>query len=59
MSEAGPVDYQREIPEILQAMTGVHTAMDAQGFDRALYHLVQLRSSQINRCAYCVKMHTQ
>jgi AhpD family alkylhydroperoxidase len=59
MSEASPVNYQQEIPGILQAMSDVHSAMDALGFDRTLYHLVQLRSSQINGCAYCVKMHTR
>ena len=59
MNDASPVDYQREIPEILRAMSRVHTAMDTQGFDRTLYHLVQLRSSQINRCAHCVSMHTK
>jgi AhpD family alkylhydroperoxidase len=59
MSETTTVNYEREIPEILQAMADVHTAMDAQGFDRTIYHLVQLRSSQINRCAYCVKMHAR
>lgn len=59
MRDASPINYQQQIPEVLQAMADVHTAMDALGFDRPLYHLVQLRASQINRCAYCVKMHTR
>lgn len=59
MREASPVNYEQEIPDILQAMADVHTAMDALAFDRTLYHLVQLRASQINRCAYCVRMHTR
>jgi AhpD family alkylhydroperoxidase len=59
VSETKAVKYEQEIPDVLQAMAGVHKAMDAHGFDRALHHLVQLRASQINRCAYCVKMHTK
>jgi AhpD family alkylhydroperoxidase len=46
------------MPEVLQAMAGVHTAMDAHGFDRTIHHLVVLRASQINQCAHCVKLHT-
>jgi AhpD family alkylhydroperoxidase len=53
------VRYEQETPDILAAMSGVHDAMDRHGFDRTIYHLVQLRASQINRCAYCVKMHTK
>ena len=59
MGEARAVKYEQEVPDIIQAMSGVHGVMDAHGFDRAIYHLVQLRASQINRCAYCVKMHTK
>lgn len=59
VSETSAVKYEQEIPDVLQAMAGVHTVMDAHGFDRAIYHLVQLRASQINRCAHCIKMHTK
>ena len=33
--------------------------MDAHGLDRLLHHLVLLRASQINRCGFCVQMHTR
>jgi AhpD family alkylhydroperoxidase len=33
--------------------------MAAHGFDRAMHHLVQLRASQINQSALCIKMHTK
>jgi AhpD family alkylhydroperoxidase len=59
VSETGAVKYEREIPDVLQAMAGVHRAMDAHGFDRTIHHLVQLRAPQINQCAHCVKMHTR
>lgn len=58
MSDTSAVRYEKEMPGVLQAMSDVHKAMDTQGLDRTIHHLVQLRASQINRCAYCVKMHT-
>ena len=59
MSETSAVRYEQEIPDVLQAMAGVHNVMDAHGFDRTIRHLVQLRASQINGCAHCIKMHTR
>ncbi|SFL09530.1 carboxymuconolactone decarboxylase family protein [Lysobacter sp. cf310] len=56
---ARPINYQREIPDVLQAMGSVHRAMDGYGLERGLHHLVQLRASQINRCDYCIKLHTR
>ncbi len=44
--------------------TGVYDAMDALdqylagcGLEEALLHLVRLRASQLNGCAYCIDMH--
>lgn len=59
MSNAEGMKYEQEIPDVLTSMAGVHQAMDAHGFDRAIHHLVQLRASQINRCGFCIKMHTK
>jgi AhpD family alkylhydroperoxidase len=59
MKETRAVAYEREIPDVLEAIAGVHPAMDAHGFDRRLRHLVRLRASQINLCAHCVKLHTK
>ncbi|NIA70070.1 carboxymuconolactone decarboxylase family protein [Pelagibius litoralis] len=53
------VNYEAVIPNVLKAMAGVNQVMDASGFERTIHHLVQLRASQINRCAFCVKMHTR
>ena len=57
MNEMKPVSYEQEIPDIFRAMIGVHQAIDAHGLEPGLRHLVHLRASQINRCAFCVKMH--
>ena len=59
MSNSKPVRYEQEIPDVFKSMAGVHEVMDSHGFDRAIQHLVQLRASQINRCGFCVKMHTK
>lgn len=53
-----PVNYYKTIPDVFGALEKVHSAIDTHGLDRMLHHLVQLRASQINACAYCVKMHT-
>lgn len=52
-----PVNHFQTIPDVISALTGVHQAIDTHGLDRTLHHLVQLRASQLNACAYCVKMH--
>jgi AhpD family alkylhydroperoxidase len=57
MNDMKAVSHEQEIPDIFKAMIGVHQAIDAQGLQPGLRHLVHLRASQINRCAFCVKMH--
>lgn len=59
MTETRSVNYQQEIPDILSSLAAVHPVMDRHGLDRRLQHLLRLRASQINRCAFCVKMHTR
>ena len=53
------LDHQKEIPNILKAMAGVHKAIADMGVERSLHHLVQLRASQMNRCGFCVEMHSR
>ena len=63
MSHDNGVDYEKEVPEILKAMRQVHVllarAPEGEGLEPSLHHLVQLRASQINRCGFCVEMHTR
>ncbi|WP_435657129.1 carboxymuconolactone decarboxylase family protein [Brucella pituitosa] len=54
-----PVNHYKTVPNIFVALEKVHVAIDEHGLDRMLHHLVQLRASQLNGCAYCVKMHTK
>ena len=59
MSDTKAVQYQREIPEVLQALGQVHPVIDEYGLERSIHHLMLLRASQINGCAHCVKMHVK
>jgi AhpD family alkylhydroperoxidase len=42
-----------------QAMLSLGKAVENSGLERSLVHLVEIRGSQINGCAYCIDMHTK
>ncbi|MCU4337918.1 carboxymuconolactone decarboxylase family protein [Acinetobacter dispersus] len=49
---------KKHLPESIHHLYQVHqNILDSALIDRSLYHLVLLRASQINGCAFCVKMH--
>ena len=45
-------------PALLAAYSGLHRAVE-MSLDKRLHELVKLRASQINRCAFCLEMHTR
>ena len=49
----------RVAPEAYRAMSGLQQFVASSGIEHALLHLVYLRASYINGCAYCVDMHTK
>ena len=51
-------DYSRTVPDIMEAFGRAQGTLESHDLDRNLRHLVMLRASQINGCAFCVKMHT-
>lgn len=59
MTKTNAINYQTAVPDVLQALGQVHSAIDGHGLDRTVHHLVQLRASQINGCAFCIKMHVR
>ena len=59
MTTTRPVNHQKAVPQILQALGQVHPVIDTHGLDRTIHHLVQLRASQINGCAFCIDMHVK
>ncbi len=46
-------------PGVIQAMLGIEQQVRQAGFDHRLLDLVRMRASQINRCAYCLDMHSK
>ncbi|MFH9237855.1 carboxymuconolactone decarboxylase family protein [Streptomyces anulatus] len=53
----GRLDFAKSAPKVFRAVIGLDAAARA-GLDPALVELVQIRASHLNRCAYCLHMHT-
>ncbi|MDI3405450.1 carboxymuconolactone decarboxylase family protein [Streptomyces cavernicola] len=52
------MEWAKLAPDVYKAMWQLEKAA-RQGLDPALYHLVKIRASQINHCAFCLDMHTK
>ncbi|MFB2118543.1 carboxymuconolactone decarboxylase family protein [Parapedobacter sp. 2B3] len=46
-------------PNALKAMMGLETYLSHISISKTLKELIKIRASQINRCAYCIDMHTK
>jgi AhpD family alkylhydroperoxidase len=46
-------------PKLIQAMLTLQQAIAGSGLERSLAELVKTRASQINGCAFCLRMHTR
>jgi AhpD family alkylhydroperoxidase len=44
-------------PDAYAAVLGMERYLHSQGLDPKLIHLVKIRASQLNHCAYCLSMH--
>lgn len=53
------MDYTRASPEALRAMYGLEGFVRRSGIEHPLLHLVKMRASQMNGCAYCIDMHSK
>src|SRR5689334_18874049 len=51
-------DYRKQSPEPVQAMHALEKYIASCGLDHKFVHLLKLRASQINGCAYCIDMHS-
>ena len=49
--------YARHAPGVYEAMSALDSYLESVGLDQPLLHLVRLRASQLNGCAYCIDMH--
>ncbi|MFG2903902.1 carboxymuconolactone decarboxylase family protein [Kitasatospora sp. NPDC048286] len=52
------LEYARTVPKVFRAMIALDAAA-REGLDPALVELVQMRTSQLNGCAYCLDMHAK
>jgi len=50
-------NYAKAAPGAYQAMRGLEKYLHECGLEEKLIHLVKLRASQLNGCAYCLDMH--
>lgn len=46
-------------PELYRAQSDLAKKVKAAGLEKGLVHLIFLRVSQINGCAYCIDMHSK
>jgi AhpD family alkylhydroperoxidase len=51
------IDGLKVAPGAYHAMLGLESYLHQSGLEIALLHLIKLRASQINGCAYCIDMH--
>ena len=51
------MNFAKVAPDVFKAMLALHGAA-RKGLPSDLVELVLIRASQINRCAYCLDMHT-
>ena len=54
------LDYVKAAPDAYKAIKALDTyVVRESGLDKRLIHLIKLRASQINGCAYCFDMHSK
>jgi len=51
------MEYWKVAPGAYKAMTGLEAYLRESGLDKQLLHMIKLRASQMNGCAYCIDMH--
>jgi AhpD family alkylhydroperoxidase len=53
------IDHRTVNPDAMKAMLGLEHYVHSSGLPEMLLHLVKMRVSQINGCAYCLDMHSK
>jgi AhpD family alkylhydroperoxidase len=53
------IDYTKHAQEPLKHFLALEHYLATSGLDHQLLHLLKLRASQINGCAYCIDMHSK
>jgi len=53
------IDYQKQSPELFKKFVEFSLALKHSAIEAPIRHLVDIRASQINGCAFCVDMHVK
>lgn len=53
------IDIQQLEPAAYKGMFALENYLGHSELSRTHYHLIKIRASQINGCAYCINMHTR
>jgi AhpD family alkylhydroperoxidase len=53
------LDVAKALPQPLKMMLALEAFIAQSGLETRLLHLVKMRASQINGCAYCLDMHSK
>ncbi len=53
------IDYFAASPNAMKGMLEIEKFISTANIDKKLLELVKTRASQLNRCAYCLDMHTK
>jgi AhpD family alkylhydroperoxidase len=53
------IDARRYAQEAQKAMYALENYLAQSGLEHGLIHLMKMRASQINGCAYCIDMHSK
>jgi len=51
------LNVARVAPAVLEPLLAMEAYLAACGLEPALLHMIKLRASQLNGCAYCIDMH--
>jgi AhpD family alkylhydroperoxidase len=53
------INYFKAAPDAFKAVMDLENFVQTSGLERRFIHLIKLRASIINGCAYCVDMHVK
>ncbi|MFD3166979.1 carboxymuconolactone decarboxylase family protein [Herpetosiphon sp. NSE202] len=53
------LDYMATVPEAFKPLLKLSNLAHNSGLEPAIVNLIEIRASQINRCGYCLDMHTK
>ncbi|MHA6205633.1 carboxymuconolactone decarboxylase family protein [Dyella soli] len=53
------IDYLQQSPELFKKLVALSTLATQSSVEKSTCHLVEIRASQINGCAFCLDMHVK